>query len=134
MAMGCIASSETLICGGQGCKIDQRERPLCHQLVQSPRSVCRLQVKKNPQFKCKKYNRRTASNGLRSALLNFYKKEGAKEYKESKQVNAKDEVVERQFQMPPRVFASLFGEVQLTEKSEQDRQETSSTASEVHLY
>ena len=90
--------------------------------------------KKNPQFKCKKYNRRTASNGLRSALLNFYKKEGAKEYKESKQVNAKDEVVERQFQMPPRVFASLFGEVQLTEKSEQDRQETSSTASEVHLY
>ena len=80
----------------------------------------------------RKYNRRTASNGLRSALLNFYKKEGAKEYKESKQVNEKDEVVERQFQMPPRVFGSLFGEVQFTEKSEEDRQETSSTASEVY--
>ena len=88
--------------------------------------------KKNSQFKSKKFNRRKASNGLRSALLNFYKKEGAKEYKESKQVNEKDEVVERQFQMPPRVFASLFGGVQQTEKSEEDRQETSSSVSEVY--
>lgn len=87
--------------------------------------------KKNPQFKNKKICRRKASNGLRAALLNFYKKEGAKEYKESKKVNDKDEVVERQFQMPPRVFESLFGEVQRTDDSEQEEQETSSLVSEV---
>jgi len=30
--------------------------------------------KKNPQYKSKNINRRKASNGLRAALLNFYKK------------------------------------------------------------
>ena len=89
-------------------------------------------AKKNPQFKSKKLCRRKVSNSLRAALLNFYKKEGAKEYKESKKVNEKDEVIERQFQMPPRVLDSLFPEeVQLTDDSEQDEQETSSVASEV---
>ena len=86
--------------------------------------------KKNPQFKSKNIDRRKASNGLRSALLNFYKKEGAKEYKDSKKVNDKDEVIERQFQMPPRVLESLFGsEVQLSDDGSEN--ETSSIASEV---
>ena len=85
--------------------------------------------KKNPQFKSKNTNRRKASNGLRAALLKFYKKEGVKEYKDCKKVNDKYEVIERQFQMPPRVFESLFGsDVQLTDDSED---ETSSIASEV---
>ena len=86
--------------------------------------------KKNPQFKSKNINRRKASNGLRAALLNIYKKDGAKEYKESKKVNDKDEVIERQFQMPPQVFQSLFGsKVELSDDSDH---ETSSTSSEVY--
>ena len=86
--------------------------------------------KKNPQFKSKNVNRRKASNGLRAALLNIYKKDGAKEYKESKKINDKDEVIERQFQMPPKVFQSLFGsKVELSDDSDH---ETSSTSSEVH--
>ena len=88
-------------------------------------------AKKNPQFKSKKICRRKASNGFRAALLNHYKKEGAKEFKESKKVNEKDEVVERQFQMPPRLFESLFRGVKITEDSEDDDQDTSSVASEV---
>ena len=86
--------------------------------------------KRNPQYKSKNINRRKASNGLRAALLNFYKKEGAKEYKDCKKVNGKDEVVERQFQMPPRVFESLFGSnVQLSDDSSEHV--TSSIVSEV---
>ena len=86
--------------------------------------------KKNHHFKSKNINRRKASNGLRAALLNIYKKDGAKEYKESKKVNDKDEVIERQFQMPPKVFESLFGsKVELSDDSDH---ETSSTTSEVH--
>ena len=86
--------------------------------------------KKNPQFKSKNINRRKASNGLRAALLNIYKKDGAKEYKESKKINDKDEVIERQFQMPPKVFQSLFGsKVELSDDSDH---ETSSTSSEVY--
>ncbi|XP_068728190.1 uncharacterized protein [Montipora capricornis] len=92
-------------------------------------------ARKNPHFKSKNLSRRKASNGLRSALLNFYKKEGAKEYKEFKKVNDKDEVVERQFQMPPRVFESLFGntvpssgESGLSEQ--EDEQEINSITSE----
>lgn len=85
--------------------------------------------KKTPHFKSKNINRRKASNGLRAALLNIYKKDGAKEYKESKKVNDKDEVIERQFQMPPKVFQSLFGsKVELSDDSDH---ETSSTSSEV---
>ena len=81
-------------------------------------------AKKNPHCKRMNQNRRTASNSLRSALLNFYKKEGAREYKESKKINAKDEVVERQFQMPPRVFESLFRNAELSDSGEeQDSQE-----------
>lgn len=88
-------------------------------------------ARKNPHFKSKNLTRRKASNGLRSALLNFYKKEGAKEYKESKKVNDKDEVVERQFQMPSRVFESLFGNTVPSGESEQeDEQEINSIISE----
>ena len=86
--------------------------------------------KKNPQFKSKNINRRKASNGLRAALLNIYKKDGAKEYKESKKINDKDEVIERQFQMPPQVFQSLFGSK--VELSDDRDHETSSTSSEVY--
>ena len=86
--------------------------------------------KRNPQYNSKNIDRRKASNGLRGALLNSYKNEGAKEYKDCKKVNEKDEVVERQFQMPPRVFESLFGsDVQLSDDSSEH--ETSSIVSEV---
>lgn len=88
--------------------------------------------KRNPQYKSKNISRRKASNGLRAALLNFYKKEGAKEYDDGKRVNKNNEVVERQFQMPPRVFESLFGSnVQLSDDGSEH--ETSSIISEVFL-
>ena len=52
---------------------------------------------------------RKASNNLRSALLNSHGKDGAKEYIECQKKNAKGKIIERQFQMPPRIFESLFG-------------------------
>ena len=86
-------------------------------------------AKKNLQFKSKVVSRRKISNGFRSALLNYYKKEGAREYKYAKKVNENDEVVERQFQMPPRLFKSMFRDVEstLTEGSEEDDQEDPSS-------
>ena len=85
-------------------------------------------TKKNPQFKSKAVSRRKNSNGFRSALLNYYSKEGAKEYKDAKKVNENDEVVERQFQMPPRLFKSMFRDVgpTVTEDSDEDDQEDTS--------
>lgn len=92
-----------------------------------PRALDRYadyKAKKNPHFKRTNQTRRKANNSLRSALLNYYKKEGAREYKESKKVNAKDQVVERQFQMPPRLFEALFSDVKLSDSNEeQDEQE-----------
>ena len=86
--------------------------------------------KRNPQYNSKNIERRTASNNLRAALLNSYKREGAKEYKDCKKVNGNNEVVERQFQMPPRVFESLFGsDVQLS--FDRSEHETSSITLEV---
>ena len=88
--------------------------------------------KRNPQYKSKNISRRKASNGLRAALLNFYKKEGAKEYNDGKRVNENNEVVERQFQMPTKLFKLLFGsDAQLSDDSSE--YETSSVVSEVFL-
>ena len=85
---------------------------------------------KNPLFKSKKINRKKASNSLRAAMLIIYKKDGAKEYKEKRKLNNKGEVIERQFQMPSKVFQSLFGsKVELSDDSDQ---KTSSTSSEVY--
>ena len=87
--------------------------------------------KRNPQYNSNDISRRKASNGLRGALLNSYKK-GAKEYADCRKFNEKNEVVERQFQMPPRVFESLFGSnVQLSDDGSEH--ETSSIISEVVL-
>jgi len=100
-----------------------------------PRALDRYadyKAKKNPHFKRTNQTRRKANNSLRSALLNYYKKEGAREYKESKKVNAKDQVVERQFQMPPRLFEALFSDVKLSDSNEeQDEQERKRHLSEV---
>ena len=80
--------------------------------------------------KSKKISRREASNALRTALLNTYKKDGAKEYLESRKSNDKGEVIQRKFQMPHKVFESLFGsKVELPVDS---ADETSRTTSEVH--
>ena len=53
----------------------------------------------------------------------------SKEYKDAKKVNENDEVVERQFQMPPRLFRSMFRDVgsTVTEDSEEDDQEDPSS-------
>ena len=83
-----------------------------------------LNYKRNKTSQLPKYNELQECNAR-----NIYKKDGAKEYKESKKVNDKDEVIERQFQMPPKVFQSLFGsKVELSDDSDH---ETSSTSSEV---
>ena len=73
--------------------------------------------KKDPNFNVP---RRRLSNDLRSALLSSsYMKDGAKEYRESRKRNNDDEVVERQFQMPHKVFKSLFGNAESSDSSEE---------------
>ena len=67
-------------------------------------------TKKNP--KCDlRINRRKASNSFREALLHRYcdGADGAKEYEECRKVGEKNKIVEREFQMPSKVFHSLFG-------------------------
>ncbi|XP_074607906.1 uncharacterized protein LOC141860603 isoform X3 [Acropora palmata] len=82
------------------------------------------EAKKNPLFKSTNQGRGKASKRLRKALLNVHKKDGAKEYMESKKVNEKGQVVERQLQMPPRVFESLFRNAELSDSGqEQDERE-----------
>ena len=131
-AYGVYGFIRDLILEGKDAKfVDKRGR----YVLNWPRALdCHAdyKAKKNPHFKRTNQTRRKASNSLRSALLNFYKKEGACEYKESKKVNAKDEVVERQFQMPPRVFESLFRNAELLDScEEQDEQERKRHLSEV---
>lgn len=63
-------------------------------------------AQKNPQFDTS-ISRKRASNLLREALLYRHSNEG-KEYEDSIK-REKKRVVERQFQMPLRVFHSLFG-------------------------
>ena len=73
---------------------------------------------KNPKFR-KKRNLCKASNALRAALLHHYKKDGAKEFAESRRLGGKTKVIERQFQMPSGVFSSLFrSSVELSENHE----------------
>ena len=62
---------------------------------------------KSQRSQQKPFNRKDASNKLRGALLNFYAKDGAKEYKEARRLNDRNEVIERQFQMPKRIFKEL---------------------------
>ncbi len=81
--------------------------------------------------KDKNISKRKASNNLRSALLNFYEKEGAKEYKEGQKKNKKGEIIERQFQMPPRIFEELFGS-DLSPSDDDSQQKTDSIVSEVN--
>ena len=90
------------------------------------------EAKKNPLFKSTNQGRGKASKRLRKALLNVHKKDGAKEYMESKKVNEKGQVVERQLQMPPRVFESLFRNAELSDSGqEQDERERMRPLSEV---
>ena len=80
--------------------------------------------KKDPDFTITDHSRRKLSNSLRSSLLSSsYVKDGAKEYCESRKLNNDDEVVERQFQMPHKVFKSLFENAEPSDSSEeQDEQ------------
>ena len=55
----------------------------------------------------KPFNRSDASKKLHGALLNHFVKDGAKEYKECRHFNDRNEVIKRQFQMPPRIFNEL---------------------------
>ena len=63
--------------------------------------------KKSQRSQQKPFNRKDASNKLRGALLNFYAKDGAKEYMQARRLNDRSEVIQRQFQMPPRIFIEL---------------------------
>ena len=62
---------------------------------------------KSQRSQQKPFNKKEASNKLRGALLNFYAKDGAKEYKEARRLNDRNEVIERHFQMPPKIFKEL---------------------------
>ena len=67
-------------------------------------------AEKNPQFDLS-IDRRKASNSFREALLHRYCNfaDGAKEYEECRKVGEKNKIVEREFQLPSKVFHSLFG-------------------------
>ena len=66
-------------------------------------------AKKNPGFDISIYRSR-ASNSFREALLlRCYREDGAKEYKECRKFSENNKVVEREFQLPSKVFLSLFG-------------------------
>ena len=66
-------------------------------------------AKRNPRFDIS-IDRSRASNSFREALLlRCYKGDGAKEYKECRKLGENNKVVEREFQLPSKVFHSLFG-------------------------
>ena len=67
-------------------------------------------AKKNPKYDLR-IDRRKASNSFREALLHRYCKgaDGAKEYEDCRKIGEKNKIVEREFQMPFKVFHSLFG-------------------------
>ena len=83
--------------------------------------------KKDPHFNLTDHSRRALSNSLKTALLSkSYKRDGADEYTDSKKYNSNGIVVERQFQMPHKVFKSFFGNAEPSDSStseEQDEQE-----------
>ena len=65
-------------------------------------------AKKNPRFDIS-IDRSRASNSFREALLlRCYQDDGAKEYKECRKFSENNKVVEREFQLPSKVFHSLF--------------------------
>ena len=67
-------------------------------------------AKKNPSYYLN-IDRKRASNSFREGLLRRYcdDADGAKEYEECQKVGKNKKIVEREFQMPSKVFHSLFG-------------------------
>lgn len=67
-------------------------------------------AKKNPT-KDLNIDWKTASNSFREGLLRRYcvDADGAKEYEDCQKVGENKKIVEREFQMPSKVFHSLFG-------------------------
>ena len=65
-------------------------------------------AKKNPTFDIS-IDRSKASNSFREALLlRCYRDDGAKEYKDCRKFSENNKVVQREFQLPSKVFHSLF--------------------------
>ena len=65
-------------------------------------------AKKNPRFDIS-IDRSRASNSFREALLlRCYRDDGAKEYKDCRKFSENNKVVQREFQLPSKVFHSLF--------------------------
>ena len=54
-----------------------------------------------------KFNHRTATNNLRSALLNSYKDKGAKEYPERKVMDKRNKTIKRCFKMPSTMIEKI---------------------------
>ena len=67
-------------------------------------------AKKNPSDDLN-IDRKKASNSFREGLLRRYcdDADGAKEYEDCHKVGENKKIVEREFQMPSKVFHSLFG-------------------------
>ncbi|XP_066015100.1 uncharacterized protein [Pocillopora verrucosa] len=79
-------------------------------------------AKKNPRFDIS-IDRSRASNSFREALLlRCYQDDGTKEYKECRKFGENNKIVEREFQLPSKVFHLLFGS---REKLAGDQSETS---------
>ena len=67
-------------------------------------------AKKNPSYDLN-IDRKKASNSFREGLLRRYRgdADGPKEYEDCQKVGENKKIVEREFQMPSKVFHSLFG-------------------------
>ncbi|XP_022784461.1 uncharacterized protein LOC111325029 [Stylophora pistillata] len=75
----------------------------------APRLYHKFRAKNYPKLSSE-CNQKAARKTLSAALIDSFKSQGAVEYDEYKKVNIKNgQVLERQFQMPPRIFESLFG-------------------------
>ena len=65
-------------------------------------------AKKSPRFDTS-IDRSRASNSFREALLlRCYQDDGAKEYRECRKFSENNKVVQREFQLPSKVFHLLF--------------------------
>ena len=95
---------ERIIDGEYACLLDDTGR---YSLVWQPVVEQYYEHQKSQRSQQKPFNRKDASNKLRGALLTYYAKDGAKEYMQARRLNDRSEVIERQFQMPPRIFIEL---------------------------
>ena len=84
----------------------------------------KLNANQNSKHGTKAFNKGQASNKLRSALLNHYRKDGACEYVEAQKKNSEGEVIKREFQMPQKIFKKFVGKSAQKKKEDTSREDS----------